>query len=132
MILKCGIVESGGVGIGEVMLYATICNHLPVDTGGRHLCLKRIHLLERYQLIISTCAHQNPGFYLTSLRGFPYADRHESSRHRVAVRPRARVREKSFLPYKIRSTQAATNRPAGPKPASQAQPSRACAARLYR
>src|SRR6266851_1259796 len=69
MILKCGIVESGGVGIGEIMLYATICNHLPVDTGGRHLCLKRIHLLERYQLIVPASAHQSPGFHLASLRG---------------------------------------------------------------
>src|ERR1700731_3465569 len=69
VILKCGIVESGGVGVGEVMLHTTLRNHLPVNSRGRHLCLKRIDLLERYQLIIPACAHQNPGLYLTSLRG---------------------------------------------------------------
>src|SRR5208282_3245836 len=69
LILKCGIVESGGVGVGEVMLHTTVCNHLPVNSRGRHLCLKSIDLIERYQLIIPACTHQNPGFYLTSLRG---------------------------------------------------------------
>src|SRR5260221_14404322 len=68
VILKCGIVESGGVGIGEVMLHTTVCNHLPVNTRCRHLCLKRIDLLQRYQLIVPASAHQSPGFHLASLR----------------------------------------------------------------